>query len=122
VTRSKGLRPTRLTPDFEAISRTALAVLPALLGRWLPDGRFEGNEYTALNPRRADRRPGSFKVNIRTGKWADFACDVTGVGSAQCRSSHAISTGARSAVSISHATIASRVASRCCCAVIDRRG
>jgi len=78
VTRSKGLRPTRLTPDFEAISRTALAVLPALLGRWLPDGRFEGNEYTALNPRRADRRPGSFKVNIRTGKWADFACDVTG--------------------------------------------
>jgi hypothetical protein len=64
--------------DFEAISRAALAVLPALLGRWLPGGRFDGNEYIALNPRRADRRPGSFKVNIRTGKWADFACDVTG--------------------------------------------
>jgi len=78
VTRGKGPRPTPLTPDFEAISRTALAVLPALLGRWLPGGRFEGNEYIALNPRRADRRPGSFKVNIRTGKWADFACDVTG--------------------------------------------
>jgi hypothetical protein len=42
------------------------------------------------------------------------------VGSAQCRSSPPTSTGARSAVSISHATIASRVASRCCCA-IERR-
>jgi ketosteroid isomerase-like protein len=44
------------------------------------------------------------------------------VGSAQCKSSHAISTGARSDVSISQATIASRVASRCCCAVMDKRG
>jgi hypothetical protein len=25
------------------------------------------------NPKRHDRRPGSFKVNLRTGKWADFA-------------------------------------------------
>jgi hypothetical protein len=78
VTHGKGRRPTLLAPDFEAISRTALAVLPALLERWLPGGKFEGNEYIALNPRRADRYPGSFKVNIRTGKWADFACDVTG--------------------------------------------
>ena len=27
----------------------------------------------ARNPRRNDRRPGSFKVNLRTGRWADFA-------------------------------------------------
>jgi len=27
----------------------------------------------ALNPRRHDRSPGSFKVNLRTGRWADFA-------------------------------------------------
>jgi hypothetical protein len=25
------------------------------------------------NPRRNDRRPGSFSVNVRTGRWADFA-------------------------------------------------
>jgi hypothetical protein len=25
------------------------------------------------NPRRPDRRPGSFLINLRTGKWADFA-------------------------------------------------
>jgi hypothetical protein len=32
-----------------------------------------------LNPIRADRRLGSFKINIRTGRWADFAtCDKGG--------------------------------------------
>ncbi len=25
------------------------------------------------NPMRNDRRPGSFKVNVTTGKWGDFA-------------------------------------------------
>ena len=64
--------------DFDSINRAGLASLPTLLRRWLPDGRLVGREYTARNPRRADRRPGSFKVNINTGKWADFACDAKG--------------------------------------------
>ena len=55
-----------------------MAVLPALLRRWLPDGRIEGNEYVARNPRRSDRRLGSFKINLRTGRWADFAFDARG--------------------------------------------
>ncbi len=59
--------------DFHKINRIALASLPALLLRWLPDGRLLGREYTARNPRRADRRPGSFRINIHSGKWADFA-------------------------------------------------
>ncbi len=44
--------------DFLAINCAALASLPALLRRWLPDGRLVGREYTARNPTRADRRPG----------------------------------------------------------------
>jgi hypothetical protein len=32
-----------------------------------------GAELVALNPRRADRRLGSFKVNRYNGRWADFA-------------------------------------------------
>ena len=64
--------------DFPAINRAALASLPALLRRWLPDGRLVGREYTARNPRRADRRPGSFRVNVNSGRWADFACDAKG--------------------------------------------
>ena len=58
---------------FDAINRAALASFEILVARWLPDGRREGNEWTARNPRRADRNVGSFKVNLRNGKWADFA-------------------------------------------------
>jgi hypothetical protein len=55
------------------VNRAALAVLPRLLQRWLPGGHIESNEYVARNPRRADRRAGSFKINVKTGRWADFA-------------------------------------------------
>ena len=59
--------------DFDTVGSAALSQLPLLLARWLPDGRREGNEWVARNPTRADTRPGSFKINLRTGKWADFA-------------------------------------------------
>ena len=66
-------------PDFTAINKAALRVLPALVARWLPDGRQQGREWVARNPRRVDRHPGSFRVNLRTGRWADFAlADVRG--------------------------------------------
>ena len=64
--------------DFDAINRAALASLPSLLARWLPDGVTRGAEYIARNPTRADKRPGSFKVNLRTGRWADFATGEKG--------------------------------------------
>ncbi|WP_448206657.1 hypothetical protein [Azospirillum sp. sgz302134] len=64
--------------DFQRINAAALAVLPALLRRWLPDGQRDGHEYVARNPRRTDRSPGSFKVNLRTGRWADFATGDAG--------------------------------------------
>lgn len=64
--------------DFQRINSAALPVLPSLLSRWLPDGRREGHEWVARNPRRADRRLGSFRVNMNTGKWADFATDDRG--------------------------------------------
>lgn len=64
--------------DFAAVNRAALAVLPRLLARWLPDGRVEGAEWVALNPKRDDRRPGSFRINLKTGRWADFAIDAKG--------------------------------------------
>lgn len=59
--------------DFARINSAALGSLPALLARWLPGGRREGCEYVARNPTRSDRRPGSFSVNMRSGRWADFA-------------------------------------------------
>lgn len=65
-------------PNFKAVNQAAMAALPGLLRRWLPNGRIEGNEYVARNPRRSDRHHGSFKINLRTGRWADFACDARG--------------------------------------------
>jgi hypothetical protein len=59
--------------DFARINSAALARLPELLERWVPDGRLCGRECVALNPTRNDRNPGSFRVNVHTGKWADFA-------------------------------------------------
>jgi len=59
--------------DFAAINRAALARLPELCHHWLPDGRRRGREYLARNPRRDDRRAGSFTINLHSGKWADFA-------------------------------------------------
>ena len=61
--------------DFGTVNAAARACLPALVERWLPDGQRKGREWVALNPLRVDRRLGSFKVNLVTGKWADFALD-----------------------------------------------
>lgn len=59
--------------DFKALNRLALQKLPAVLARFLPGGITRGPEYIARNPTRADRALGSFKVNLHTGRWADFA-------------------------------------------------
>jgi hypothetical protein len=62
-----------MKPDFAEVNQAAIQALPILLRRWLPDGKCRGREWVARNPTRNDRRPGSFKINLRTGKWADFA-------------------------------------------------
>lgn len=59
--------------DFERINRAALGNAEAVVRAFLPDGRREGQEWVARNPTRPDRKPGSFKVNLTTGKGADFA-------------------------------------------------
>lgn len=63
----------KLPVDFGTVNRAAIARLPEILVRWLPQGRIEGQEYVALNPKRPDKGLGSFKINLKTGRWADFA-------------------------------------------------
>ena len=63
----------RRTLDFSVINGAALPALPALCIRWLPGGKRIGREYVTVNPTRVDRCAGSFKVNLHTGRWADFA-------------------------------------------------
>jgi putative DNA primase/helicase len=62
--------------DFEAVNRAALARLPELCRRWLPGGRLIGREWAAGSLR---GEPGkSCRVNIATGRWADFATGERG--------------------------------------------
>jgi uncharacterized protein (DUF927 family) len=64
--------------DFKGTAEAALAQAEAVLSHWLPNGKYYGHEYKSLNPTRADSRPGSFSINISSGKWADFATDDSG--------------------------------------------
>ena len=64
--------------DFDTINSAAKPVLLAILRRILPGGKVVGPEYISRNPTRWDKHPGSFKVNLRTGRWADFATDDKG--------------------------------------------
>jgi hypothetical protein len=64
--------------NFAAVNAVALRALPIVLLRWLPDGKRQGREFVAKNPTRADRTAGSFRINVMTGKWSDFATNDRG--------------------------------------------
>ncbi len=59
--------------DFDQVRAAAQSSALAICHRVLPGGHVAVGEYVVRNPKRADRTPGSFKVNLRTGRWADFA-------------------------------------------------
>jgi len=63
---------------FDAVNQAALPMMESLCARWLPDGKPQAREWIARNPTRSDKRAGSFKINLDTGKWADFATDARG--------------------------------------------
>ena len=52
--------------------------LKAAIISLLPEGEVHGNSYVALNPTRADKSLGSFRIDLLTGKWIDFACGDSG--------------------------------------------
>ena len=64
--------------DYSRLAAAALPHLPQLLPRWLPNGQRRGAEWIARNPTRDDSTLGSFKINMRTGRWADFATGEKG--------------------------------------------
>lgn len=59
--------------DFKRLADAALSAADNLLSEWLPGGRYDRSEYVALNPTRADKSLGSFRINTHSGVWADFA-------------------------------------------------
>lgn len=63
---------------FERVKSASTPHIETLCRDWLPDGRRVGGEWVARNPCRNDRRAGSFKINLRNGRWADFAIGESG--------------------------------------------
>jgi putative DNA primase/helicase len=62
--------------DFAGINAAALPHLLDLCRRWLPGGRLIGREWTCGS---LAGEPGrSCRVNIGTGRWADFATNQRG--------------------------------------------
>ena len=59
--------------DFPGINAAVMACLQFVLDQIAPGGVARGGEYHMRNPRRRDDHLGSFSINLRTGKWADFA-------------------------------------------------
>ncbi len=70
--------PRDVHVDFPVLASAALSHIDSLLGQWLPGGKSNGVEYKVLNPTRADSGVGSFSVNVRNGKWSDFATGDSG--------------------------------------------
>lgn len=71
--RARPIRSSRSRLDFAKINAAALVNSIVVLQRLLPGGKRQGTEYIVKNPRRADGKPGSFKINMKTGRWCDFA-------------------------------------------------
>jgi hypothetical protein len=63
---------------FRRVADEALLYADVLVDRWLPDGRRNGSEWVAINWTRIDSHRGSFKVNLTTGRWSDFATGDSG--------------------------------------------
>lgn len=62
--------------DFKGLAEALLARSRELIPAWLPGGKFNGREYYCGSTRGG---PGdSCRVNVKSGKWADFASDDKG--------------------------------------------
>lgn len=57
--------------DFKALNDSLLRQSSSLVPDWLPGGKIIGNEYACGSLRGGDGQ--SCRVNLETGKWADFA-------------------------------------------------
>ena len=67
------MRIGTMNTTFRDVAARALADGESLCRSLFSDGTRQGDEFTCRNPTRADGHPGSFKINLQSGAWADFA-------------------------------------------------
>lgn len=63
---------------FEEVNAATQGRIESLARGWVAKARLTGDNLFGLNPTRADKKVGSFCINVRTGVWADFATDDKG--------------------------------------------
>ncbi|GHT96749.1 hypothetical protein FACS1894122_15330 [Alphaproteobacteria bacterium] len=66
--------------EFEAVKAEYRANPRGFLENLLPDGKVEGRDYVAKNPRRNDKEAGSFRIDINTCRFNDFSSRDHGIG------------------------------------------
>ena len=74
---------TMYSIDFADINSRALEQAESIFEEMGMEGVVHGKEYVCLNPnRKEDSGLGSFKFNLETGAWADFAVgdEAKGIG------------------------------------------
>lgn len=59
--------------NIQTVAEAALSKIDYLIPSWLSDARLEGGDYVALNPTRADKNAGSFRITRNNGKWHETA-------------------------------------------------
>ena len=59
--------------SFQEIKQQYKQCSIEILKRLVGNGKIEGGDYVALNPRRSDKKAGSFRIDIASGKFHDFA-------------------------------------------------
>ncbi len=59
--------------DFQSIKQRYSENPQPILRHLVGKGKIEGGDYVALNPKRNDSRLGSFRIDIQTGRFHDFA-------------------------------------------------
>lgn len=64
--------------DYDRIKAAAAGQILQIAESCTTEGRLEGREFVMLNPNRKDDKLGSFKINVDTGAWADFAANQSG--------------------------------------------
>ncbi len=59
--------------SFQEIKQKYKQCSIEILKRLVGNGKIEGGDYVALNPKRNDNRLGSFRIDVQTGRFHDFA-------------------------------------------------
>ena len=66
--------------ELEALEQNLRTIPLDVLKGYFPDGIIKCGEFICRNASRGDKKAGSFKINLRTFKWSDFATSDYGVG------------------------------------------